>query len=87
MGSLYQLGYKQFTQGWSKRPEVPAQGQTVTLLYGHFTVQNFQHLDWVPYIETCQSMDTVVGDWDARQKEARKFMPQVRTLRKNLAGG
>lgn len=87
VGSLYQLGYKQFTQGWSKRPEVPAQGQTVTLLYGHFTVQNFQHLDWVPYIETCQSMDTVVGDWDARQKEARKFMPQVRKLRKNLAGG
>ena len=87
VGSLYQLGYKQFTQGWSKRPEVPAQGQMVTLLYGHFTGQNFQNLDWVPYIETDQSVDIVLGDWNIRQKAARKFMPQVRTLRKNLAGG
>jgi len=87
VGSLYQLGYKQFTQGWSKRPEVPAQGLMVAKLFGHFTGQHGHNLDWVPDIDTDATADNVVGDWITLQKRARKHMPQVRTLRKNLAGG
>ena len=87
VGSLYQLGYKQFTQGWSKRPEVPAQGQTVTYLFGQFTLHNVKNLEWVPNINTDMVADHILGDWTERQKNARKSMLNARALRKNLADG
>ena len=50
--SIHQLGYRAGTQGWSIRPEVPAQSAMVDFLFDSFALKHQQHLDWTPHIST-----------------------------------
>ena len=86
--SIHQLGYRVATQGWSIRPEVPAQGGMVNLLFDNFALKHQQHLDWTPQIATSSTECIVLPlSFGERRRLAQNRMKLARKYAKSIAGG